>query len=365
VDRVERIRSAHVRLLLSIALLVLIAGLAPSAAAAAPEAFRNASIADVALKYVDTWGGEACRDARRSGLTGSTSGYPVVPGRDPATGRVLAGHEGDGQCRAFVNCVLKLASGGSVWLGGGGGDYFKRFSDVGAKAITTLDDLRTGDIVQEGNGVHTYIVVDRVKGEVFDVVDSNGDLKETVLHRHRRIVLGDTRRAYRLGTVDSVDANLLRVDAGGGSFQAGTWRATRFSDDAGPTPASLYAAFGSPSACSASTWVANWHSIGLRVRFDSLSAPPPGVDVCSGSTWPSISLMYFTDERWHTDRGLRVGDSLVRLRARYPHARRASGRWWLQRRFNPCCDSYSDSLSAVVRSRRVVTLVFNVQGQGE
>jgi hypothetical protein len=116
---------------------------------------------------------------------------------------------GDGQCRAFVNCVVSIAAAGKVWLGGGGGrDYFRRFSAVGATEIKTIDDLRRGDIVQVGGNdqarpLHTYVVLSRVAGARFRIVDSNGDLKETVLERERTIALNTSSRAFRVGTVSA------------------------------------------------------------------------------------------------------------------------------------------------------------------
>lgn len=161
------------------------------------------------------------------------------------------------------------------------------------------------------------------------------------------------------------DRWLLTVDASGENFRAGPWRARRLAADASATPATLIAAFGRPTTCNAKTWLATWQSIGLRAHFDALSAPPAGVGVCDGTTWPSISRMDFLNKRWHTLKGLSVNDSLARLRSLYPQARNVSGVWRLQRRFNACCNSYSDALSAVVRAGRVTTLQFNVQGQGE
>ena len=159
--------------------------------------YANAAIADKALMYVGKWGGNACSDARRSGLTGSTSNYPVVPKRD-ASGKALTG--GDGQCRAFVNCIVRMVSGGKQWLGGKpDGTYFGAFLKAGATEIKTVSDLQKGDIVQSGDGIHTTIIIKRVSGNLFNVVDSNHDYKETVLNYNRTVVLDASNRAFRLG----------------------------------------------------------------------------------------------------------------------------------------------------------------------
>jgi len=118
-------------------------------------------IADKALSYVNQWGGNACRDAHRSGLTGSTTSHPVQPKRD-ASGRVIKDHEGDGQCRSFINCIVWMASGHTQWLGGmPGGTYFGAFLKAGGTEIKDANQLVEGDIVRSGDGVHTFIIVKR------------------------------------------------------------------------------------------------------------------------------------------------------------------------------------------------------------
>jgi hypothetical protein len=59
--------------------------------------YLNSSIADIAMSYAGKWGGEACKDAGRSGWTGTT---------DDSVDRRSSGQPGDGQCRAFVNCIV-------------------------------------------------------------------------------------------------------------------------------------------------------------------------------------------------------------------------------------------------------------------
>ena len=165
--------------------------------------YDNALIADIALTYVGEWGGNACRNAHRSGLTGSTRTFPVEP-RRAADGKVTK--EGDGQCRSFVNCVVWMASGRRQWIASGGRDYFAGFlhpsgGGSGATEIKRAARLVKGDVVQVGNGTHTYVVVARVRDNLFTVVDSNRDLKENVTTYNRRLTLGAKVRAFRLGTV--------------------------------------------------------------------------------------------------------------------------------------------------------------------
>lgn len=145
----------------------------PATVGAAGE-YVNASIADKALEYVGQWGGEACIDSRKPGDSG-------------------------GQCRSFVNCVVWMASNGTQNLGGR--DYFRTFLAAGAQEIASIDELQKGDIVQEGQGRHTFIIVSRVSGNVFNVVDSNHRWNEKVSNYDRAVTLNYSKRAFRMGLI--------------------------------------------------------------------------------------------------------------------------------------------------------------------
>ena len=167
-------------------------------AASRTGAYDNALIADTALKYVGRWGGEACRDAGKLD-NGNTA-------------RTVGGY-GAGQCRTFVNCILWLVSGGTQYPTG---TYFQSFLSVGGKEIKKESDLSKGDIVQWGNGLHTYIIVGHLHDDVFNVVDSNSDGKsETVAGPHqRKVVLGTRQRAFRMGRI-SAPARAAEEDGSG------------------------------------------------------------------------------------------------------------------------------------------------------
>ena len=137
--------------------------------------YDNASIADKALSYVGQWGGNACKDSQKPGDSG-------------------------GQCKAFVNCIVWMASGGSQNVGGG---YFQPFLNAGGSEITSVESLAKGDIVQVGEGVHTFIIVGRVSGSLFTVVDSNRNYDEMVNSYDRNVTLDSNTRAFRMGTVNS------------------------------------------------------------------------------------------------------------------------------------------------------------------
>ena len=168
-----------------------------AAPAFAVGTYDNASIADKALTY---WNGSntnraagsaACSDAQKPGDSG-------------------------GQCRAFVNCIVWMVSGGTQNLGGS--DYFTPFTNAGGVEITNVDELAKGDIVQSGQGTHTYIIVSKVSSGKYMVVDSNHWNDETVGYYQRDVALDSTNRAFRMGTVGgtsgSTSDRISLLDAG-------------------------------------------------------------------------------------------------------------------------------------------------------
>ncbi len=138
----------------------------------ATGAYSNATVADKALSYVGRKGGEACKASRKPGDRG-------------------------GQCRAFVNCIVWMTSGGTQNLGGR--NYFQTFTSAGGTEIRSIDALQKGDIVQEGHGRHTFIIVSRVSGNTFNIVDSNHRRDERVRTYDRTVTLNSGKRAFRMG----------------------------------------------------------------------------------------------------------------------------------------------------------------------
>jgi hypothetical protein len=112
--------------------------------------FDNSLIATTALAYVGRWGGQACVDANRFR---------------------------SGQCREFVDCVVSLASGGTIWPVDPGGNYQVGLSSAGAVPVAPADAVE-GDIIQIGdhdnsNPLHTAIVLTNHGDGTYTVVDSN------------------------------------------------------------------------------------------------------------------------------------------------------------------------------------------------
>ncbi|MEI7646175.1 MAG: dockerin type I domain-containing protein [Chloroflexales bacterium] len=164
------------RLASVVTLLLVVVLLAPLAAhptsVAAVGSYNNAAIADYALALVGQWGG---------------------------------------QCRQFVNNVVSAVSGGTQSIGGGNG----AFPNLAANGIeiTDINALVKGDVVQFENSpqfawLHTFIIVSRVSGNTFNVVDSNWDVgsgNNEIIHAHQINFTLDpaTRRAFRFGAVGS------------------------------------------------------------------------------------------------------------------------------------------------------------------
>lgn len=111
--------------------------------------------ADIALRYVGQWGGNACRDA---GL---------------GTNGIVAGYSG-GQCKQFFNCVMYMASSGRI--------NPVNYAASGAVPVSAAD-ARRGDVIQT-TSPHTTIIVDNLGNGNFNVVDSNYRYDEIVRGPH-------------------------------------------------------------------------------------------------------------------------------------------------------------------------------------
>lgn len=90
-------------------------------------------------------------------------------------------------------------------------------------------------------------------------------------------------------------------------------------------------AFGRPSSRRLN-WlelcVVDWRSIGLRGYFDTLDLTPSHLDDCS----PGVGKLQSVTIRgagFRTQRGLKVGDSVARMRELHPGVRLRGSAWWL------------------------------------
>ena len=141
-----------------------------------------------------------------------------------------------------------------------------------------------------------------------------------------------------------------------------------------PTLAGIAAAYGDPSACTLQSWYGNavWRSLGFRVHATSLGVLPKGADFCTVSDDVKIASVIVTGKRWHTTKGLRVGDTYAKFRRLYPHAHRSTFGWSIVAVYGPCsigvCSTryvWAPRLTAAFRNGRVAEFVFPVGAQGE
>ena len=114
-----------------------------------------------------------------------------------------------------------------------------------------------------------------------------------------------------------------------------------------------------------------WRRLGLRLVTADFSGGPP----CTPRT--RIQWIEITSRKWVTERGLRVGDSLDRVRELYPKVRRFTDlygkgrpyryRWALVLEPSPVGGppNLIDRLSAEIRKRKVVSLRVAPYGAGD
>jgi hypothetical protein len=123
-------------------------------------------------------------------------------------------------------------------------------------------------------------------------------------------------------------------------------------------------AFGRPSRLdrtSGATCVAGWSSIGLRIGFYNLG----GANPC-GRTTGHFSNALVAGPRWHTSRGLWVGDTARKLRRIYPSARNRAGGCWIVTRRSPVGTGSSyPGLLAQMRDGRVRAFVVRYPAGGD
>lgn len=108
-----------------------------------------------------------------------------------------------GECWTFVQNMILQAGGRNISTSTSNPNYFTHLQAAGGVPVATAGALTKGDVVQIGQGVHTFIIVGRISGNRFDVVDSNHDLKGTVMRYARNVVLDANTKAFRFGTVGS------------------------------------------------------------------------------------------------------------------------------------------------------------------
>jgi hypothetical protein len=144
-----------------------------------------------------------------------------------------------------------------------------------------------------------------------------------------------------------------------------------------PTFAAAVAAFGRETTCRrlealSGFAAAEWRRLGLRLVFGSYGAG--GARPCRARRAVFLDNVRARGTQWRTGLGLRIGDSVAKLRRLYPHARLRTypggippvRGWWLVVRTSRVPDYHQvPALLATTRAGRVTALVVNVHAEGD
>ncbi len=106
--------------------------------------------------------------------------------------------------------------------------------------------------------------------------------------------------------------------------------------------------------------------LGLRANFVNLGLTPRGQTTCSAGVG-KLQSATIRGSSFQTQRGLKVGDSTVRLRELHPGARLRERSWWLATAPNPF-DEPGERMAIVranARGGRVVSFVVWIGAAGE
>jgi hypothetical protein len=146
-----------------------------------------------------------------------------------------------------------------------------------------------------------------------------------------------------------------------------------FTITANPTLRGTTKAFGPADECSVRSWfgLAVWRTLGFRMRLTTLGTLAPGRTFCTDpGVW--IDSATVTGRRWHTAKGLLIGDSWTKFHRLYPHARRFRQGWGITAVYERCvigvCPhryEWVARLTAAFRNGRLQSFVFPVGAQGE
>ena len=122
-------------------------------------------------------------------------------------------------------------------------------------------------------------------------------------------------------------------------------------------------ALGEPSSVTSAgiPCTARWKRLGLRILFESF-----GGDEACGEAKAQYGVVKGPAGRrsWRTQRGLRVGDSISRLRSLYPNARRKPGARVVVYQDDPFIGDGS-IITALIRHKRVASFQLWLGGAGE
>ena len=168
--------------------------------------------------------------------------------------------------------------------------------------------------------------------------------------------------------VSSAGASSFVVHATASMQQLGDFNITR-----DPTLRGVTRIYGPADSCAMRTWfaLAAWRTAGFRLRLATLGGLSPRKTFCTDpKIW--IDSAVVTGARWHTAKGLYVGDSFAKFHRLYPHARRFRNGWGITQVYRRCvigiCSApyeWMPRLTAAFANGRVASFVFPVGAQGE
>jgi hypothetical protein len=146
---------------------------------------------------------------------------------------------------------------------------------------------------------------------------------------------------------------------------------TSFPGGVAPIRRNAIKAYGKPDGKSPQGCPNKWKKLGVRMVTADFGGGPP----CAATT--PIQQLVITGSRWSTERGLRIGDSLDRVRELYPELKRFSDLygessayrydWALVLEPSQVAGppNLIDRLSAKIRARKVVSLTVSPYGAGD
>jgi hypothetical protein len=121
--------------------------------------------------------------------------------------------------------------------------------------------------------------------------------------------------------VATADARSFVLRATGSETSLGSVRAIGdFKPAQNPRLRAAIRAFGQPSGSSGGGEICRvrWARLGVRIQFQNFG----GVDSCEPRHGRAQKAIVSGDRRWRTTKGLRIGDSVARLRRLHPDAKR-------------------------------------------
>jgi hypothetical protein len=142
---------------------------------------------------------------------------------------------------------------------------------------------------------------------------------------------------------------------------------------ANPTLQGVTDAFGEPDQCLLRSYfgLAVWRTDGFRIKLTTLGGLATGTTYCTDPD-VFVDAVLVTGKRWHTARGLAIGDTLAKFHRLYPRAHHYREGWGVAEMYTRCvigiCPKQFEWVARLIasfRNGRLATFVFPVGAQGE